>query len=137
MRGEEEENIQGSAKRFLPGFVNSVPAVAYHFCQSFPAAFTRPGRYLLAEPGTQHTFGNIAAVKLDISTMLQLLQADSNLGGVWTDDGLVGCMESCGDVSELSMHFFEREEWPAARTSNQQLASRADTRSELGVRRCV
>ena len=58
---------------------------------------------------TQHTFGNIAALKLDISTMLQLLRADSDLGGVWTDDGL-GCIGSCGDVSELSMHFFEREE---------------------------
>ena len=36
-------NLQGSAKRLRPGLVNVVPAVAYHFCLSLPAAFTQPG----------------------------------------------------------------------------------------------
>ena len=44
--------LQGSAKRLLPGLVNFVPAVAYHFCLSLPAAFTQPGRSLLADPCT-------------------------------------------------------------------------------------
>ena len=44
-------NIQGSAKRGSPGLVNFVPALAYHFCLSLPAALTLPGARLLAEPG--------------------------------------------------------------------------------------
>ena len=42
--------VEGSAKRLRPGLVNFVAAVAYHFCLSLPAAFTKPGRGLLAEP---------------------------------------------------------------------------------------
>ena len=42
--------IQGSAKRLWPGLVNFITAVAYHFCLSLPAAFTQPGRSLLADP---------------------------------------------------------------------------------------
>ena len=33
-----------------PGLVNFVSAVAYHFCQALPAAFTQPGDHLLDEP---------------------------------------------------------------------------------------
>ena len=33
-----------------PGLVNFITAVAYHFCLSLPAAFTQPGRSLLADP---------------------------------------------------------------------------------------
>ena len=44
--------VQGSAKRRSPGLVNSVAAVAYHFCLALPAAFTQPGDHLLADPCT-------------------------------------------------------------------------------------
>ena len=44
------EKVQGSAKRWSPGLVNFIPAVAYHFCLALPAAFMQPGAYLLAEP---------------------------------------------------------------------------------------
>ena len=40
------EILQGSAKRWFPGLVNFVTAVAYHFCLALPAAFT-PGDHLL------------------------------------------------------------------------------------------
>ena len=33
-----------------PGLVNSIAAVAYHFCLALPAAFTQPGDHLLAKP---------------------------------------------------------------------------------------
>ena len=42
--------MQGSAKRLWPGLVNFVPAAADHFCLSLLAAFTQPGRSLLATP---------------------------------------------------------------------------------------
>ena len=42
--------LQGSAKRWALGFVNFVPAVAYHFCLALPAAFSQPGDRLLADP---------------------------------------------------------------------------------------
>ena len=42
--------VQGSAKRLRPGLVNFDGAVAYHFCLSLPAAFSQPGRILLADP---------------------------------------------------------------------------------------
>ena len=45
-------NLQGSAKRLRPGFENFGLAVAYHFCLSLSAAFTQPGRRLLADPCT-------------------------------------------------------------------------------------
>ena len=44
--------VQGSSNRRAPGFVNFVPAVAYHFYLNFPAAFTQPGTRLLEEPCT-------------------------------------------------------------------------------------
>ena len=44
------ERVQGLAKRWSPGLVNFVPALAYHFCLVLPAAFTQPGAHLLAEP---------------------------------------------------------------------------------------
>ena len=34
----------------LPGLVNFVIAVAYHFCLSLPAVFTQPGQSILANP---------------------------------------------------------------------------------------
>ena len=43
------KKLQGSAKRRFPGLVNSVTAVAYHFCLDLPAAFTQLGVHLLAE----------------------------------------------------------------------------------------
>ena len=43
------KDMQGSAKRRAPGFVNFVPAVVHHFCPAFPAAFSQPGARLLAE----------------------------------------------------------------------------------------
>ena len=36
----------------VPGLVNFITAVAYHFCLARPRAFTQPGTYLLAEPCT-------------------------------------------------------------------------------------
>ena len=39
-------NIQASAKRWSPGYVNFVPDVAYHFCL---AAFLQPRDHLLAD----------------------------------------------------------------------------------------
>ena len=44
--------IQGSTNRRALGLVNFVPALAYHFCLNFPAAFTEPGARLLVEPCT-------------------------------------------------------------------------------------
>ena len=48
----EVSQVQGSAKRRASGFVNFVPAVAYHSYLALPAAFTQPGAHLLAEPCT-------------------------------------------------------------------------------------
>ena len=45
-------SVQSSAKRWTPGLVNFVPAVAYHFCLALPEAFTQPGTRLLADPCT-------------------------------------------------------------------------------------
>ena len=42
--------VQGSAKRQSQGLVNFVPALAYHFCPAFPAAFTQTGDHLSDEP---------------------------------------------------------------------------------------
>ena len=41
---------QAVPKECLPGLVNFVTAVSYHFCLSLPAAFTQPGDHLLADP---------------------------------------------------------------------------------------
>ena len=49
-REDFDVDIQGSAKRWSPGLVSFVPALAYHFCLALPAAFTQPGACLLAEP---------------------------------------------------------------------------------------
>ena len=46
----ERVHVQSSAKRRRPGLVNFVSAVAYHSSLSLPAAFTQPGRSLLADP---------------------------------------------------------------------------------------
>ena len=43
-------DAQGPAKRWSPGLVNFVAAFVYHFCMASPAAFTQPGKHLLAEP---------------------------------------------------------------------------------------
>ena len=45
-----KEQIQGSAKRQSSDLVNSVAAVAFHFCLALPAAFTQPGDHLLGHP---------------------------------------------------------------------------------------
>ena len=42
--------VQGPAKRWVPGLVNFVPYVAYHFCLSWSTAFTKPGIHILAKP---------------------------------------------------------------------------------------
>ena len=52
-------HVQGSAKRLRPGLVNFINAVAYHFCLSLPAAFTQPGRSLLADPCISMCIWNI------------------------------------------------------------------------------
>ena len=44
--------LQDPAKVDATGLVNFVAAVAYHFCQALPAAFTQPGLSLLAQPCT-------------------------------------------------------------------------------------
>ena len=44
--------LQGSVERWAPGWVNFVPAVAYHFCLNLPTAFTQPEVRLLSEPCT-------------------------------------------------------------------------------------
>ena len=50
-------DIQGSTNRRALGLVNFVPALAYHFCLNFPAAFTQPGARLLVEPCTLFNHG--------------------------------------------------------------------------------
>ena len=42
--------VQAQAKRWSPGLVHFVAAVAYHYCLALPAAFTQPRARLLAEP---------------------------------------------------------------------------------------
>ena len=37
--------VQRLAKVCAPGLVNSIPAVAYHFCLNLTAAFTQPGAW--------------------------------------------------------------------------------------------
>ena len=37
-------------RKWAPGLVNFVPALAYHICLALPAEFTQPGDHLLAEP---------------------------------------------------------------------------------------
>ena len=44
--------IQRSAKVDAPGLVNSISAVAYHYCPILPAAFTQPSASTLADLGT-------------------------------------------------------------------------------------
>ena len=44
--------LQGLAKKWFPGWVNFVPALAYHFCLALPAAFTQPGNGNSAQPCT-------------------------------------------------------------------------------------
>ena len=39
--------LQGSTIRLLPGLMNFVSAVAYHFCLNLPAAFSLPGNSLI------------------------------------------------------------------------------------------
>ena len=63
--------IQGSPKECLPGLVNFVPAVAYHFCLSLLAAFTQPGTNLLADP---------------------CISSDRGLGLGWVDLGCSTCL---------------------------------------------
>ena len=43
-------------KRWSPGLVNFVIALAYHFCLALPAAFMQPGDHLLADPCTLVTW---------------------------------------------------------------------------------
>ena len=47
---KQSYEVQGTSKRPFPGFVNSVPAVAYHFCLNLPEAFSQPGNGLLEVP---------------------------------------------------------------------------------------
>ena len=42
-------SVQGSTKRWSPGLVNFVAALAYHFCLALHAAFTQPGDSFLAK----------------------------------------------------------------------------------------
>ena len=42
--------VQAQAKRWSPGLVHFVAAVAYHYCLALPAAFTQPRARLLAGP---------------------------------------------------------------------------------------
>ena len=44
--------VQGSSIKRAPGWVNFVPAVAYHFCLNLPAPFSQPGARLILEPCT-------------------------------------------------------------------------------------
>ena len=43
----EKEIVQGFTIRPLPGLVNFVPAIAYHFCLNLHAAFSQPGNSLI------------------------------------------------------------------------------------------
>ena len=45
--------IQGISKRQFTGSADFVPAVAYHFCHNFPAAFSQPGNGLRVKPCNQ------------------------------------------------------------------------------------
>ena len=45
-------NSKGSAKRWSPGLVNFVTALACHLCRTLLTAFTQPEDYLIAEPCT-------------------------------------------------------------------------------------
>ena len=45
-----EREVQESAKRWSPGWVNFVAALAYHFCLALAVTFTQPGDHLLVEP---------------------------------------------------------------------------------------
>ena len=44
------KHIQGWAKKWSPGLVNFIPAVAYHFYLNLPAAFSQPGNVNLTHP---------------------------------------------------------------------------------------
>ena len=44
--------LAAACLRFEFGLVKFIPAVAYRFCPTLPAAFTQPGARLLAEPCT-------------------------------------------------------------------------------------
>ena len=43
------DDLEGSAKRWSPGLVNFVTALAYQFCLAWPAALMHPGDHLSAE----------------------------------------------------------------------------------------
>ena len=79
-----QKAVQGSAKVGAPGLVNSITAVAYHFCTSLPTAFTQPGASTLADLSTftspimfvmtqifdQHRFVNVHATCRVLETLL-------------------------------------------------------------------
>ena len=48
--GHCSSSVQWNPKECLPGLVNFVTDVAYHFCLTLIAAFTQPGYHLLAKP---------------------------------------------------------------------------------------
>jgi len=41
---------RGGLKKWFPGFVNFVPAVACHFCLNLPVRFLQPGNHFVAHP---------------------------------------------------------------------------------------
>ena len=65
--------IQGSAKRWSPGLVNFVTALAYHFCLALPAAFTQPGARLFADLCMNSDSSPAAAVPVS-SHLLQVTE---------------------------------------------------------------
>ena len=73
-KGQSILYIHGSAKRRPPGLVNSVPALAYHFCLSLLAAFTQPGDHLLAEPCTSENGKGTSAGACQIDAFSILLE---------------------------------------------------------------
>ena len=56
-------NLQGWPKRWTPGLVNFITALAYHFCLDLPAAFTQPRDHLIAEPRTILGTAHLAFIK--------------------------------------------------------------------------
>ena len=76
------DTLQGPAKRLRPGLVKFVSAVAYKSCLNLPAAFTQPGRSLLADPCTRFpSLHVLSCVQSEISLCTQLKK--------WRDGNLV------------------------------------------------
>ena len=81
--------------------VKFVPAVAYHFCLSLPAAFTQPGDHLLAESYKwQPAIHQVSSIllrwlKAELEIILDIIKAYSHFRDIQIRKNVVARLEEC------------------------------------------